>query len=456
MQARIPAAQYQRMSTEQQMYSLANQDAAIAAYAQEHGFEIIKTYCDAGKSGITTKGRNGLKSLLADVLSGAARFNTILVLDVSRWGRFQDPDEAAHYEFICKAAGIQVIYCAEVFERGPTGSIVKQLKRVMAGEYSRELSAKVRRGKWRQAESGHALGGVVPFGFRRQVVNSDGTLGAVLKPGERKGRPDQEVVYVPGPPEELQVLRTIFRLYVKGRVPPVEIAARLNKLGMTWKDGASWNKDRVHKALNCGLAGGAQVFNKTRVTLGKIEFLARENWIYRPVTRPVISPKIFRAARRRAAELGGRRLRTDQEMEDDLRLLLRKHGHITDQLLNSNPHSLRANAYRDRFGSVHAAYQRIGYQGAPRAKGSRQNASRDEIIAGMQRLSRQAGWISFRLIDQDRLLPSRTYIEQQFGSMREAYAAAGLNSVSGTEARRKTRSVSLTQPSNSPTNSGSA
>jgi hypothetical protein len=96
MQALIPAAQYQRMSTEQQMYSLANQGAAIAAYAQEHGFEIIKTYCDAGKSGITTKGRNGLKSLLADVLSGAARFNTILVLDLSRWGRFQDPDEAPH------------------------------------------------------------------------------------------------------------------------------------------------------------------------------------------------------------------------------------------------------------------------------------------------------------------------------------------------------------------------
>jgi hypothetical protein len=25
------------------------------------------------------------------------------VYDVSRWGRFQDPDEAAHYEFLCKA-----------------------------------------------------------------------------------------------------------------------------------------------------------------------------------------------------------------------------------------------------------------------------------------------------------------------------------------------------------------
>jgi hypothetical protein len=31
----------------------------------------------------------------------------------SRWGRFQDADESAHYEFLCKSAGIPVHYCAE-------------------------------------------------------------------------------------------------------------------------------------------------------------------------------------------------------------------------------------------------------------------------------------------------------------------------------------------------------
>jgi DNA invertase Pin-like site-specific DNA recombinase len=37
----------------------------------------------------------------------------VLVYDVSRWGRFQDIDESAHYEFVCKQAGIKVAYCAE-------------------------------------------------------------------------------------------------------------------------------------------------------------------------------------------------------------------------------------------------------------------------------------------------------------------------------------------------------
>jgi len=54
--------------------------------------------------------------LIDDVRSGVADFSAILVYDVSRWGRFQDADESAYYEFICKEAGITVHYCAEQFE----------------------------------------------------------------------------------------------------------------------------------------------------------------------------------------------------------------------------------------------------------------------------------------------------------------------------------------------------
>src|SRR4029453_19126677 len=111
----IPAAQYLRMSTEHQQYSLANQAAAIATYAQEHGFSIIRTYEDAGRSGLSIANRRGLSTLLSDVITGAQRFKAVLVYDVSRWGRFQDFDEAAHYEFLCKKAGIPVHYRSEQF-----------------------------------------------------------------------------------------------------------------------------------------------------------------------------------------------------------------------------------------------------------------------------------------------------------------------------------------------------
>jgi hypothetical protein len=55
------------------------------------------------------------------------------------------PDEAAYYEFLCKESGIQVHYCAEEFANDGSlaSTILKNMKRVMAGEYSRELSTKV-------------------------------------------------------------------------------------------------------------------------------------------------------------------------------------------------------------------------------------------------------------------------------------------------------------------------
>lgn len=63
----IPVAQYLRMSTEHQQYSLENQAAAIQKYAQERNFQIVCTYSDAAKSGLVLKRRAGLRQLLADV-----------------------------------------------------------------------------------------------------------------------------------------------------------------------------------------------------------------------------------------------------------------------------------------------------------------------------------------------------------------------------------------------------
>ena len=102
------AAQYVRMSTEHQQYSTDNQADKINEYAEKRGIEIIKTYADDGKSGLSIGGRAALQQLISDVETGAADFNVILVYDVSRWGRFQDADESAYYEYICKRAGINV------------------------------------------------------------------------------------------------------------------------------------------------------------------------------------------------------------------------------------------------------------------------------------------------------------------------------------------------------------
>jgi hypothetical protein len=104
----LRAAQYIRMSTDYQRYSPQNQAAAIAAFAQQKNLAIVRTYMDEGRSGLRIKGRPGLIELVDDVRSGHADFDHILVYDVSRWGRFQDIGESAHYEFVCKQNGIKV------------------------------------------------------------------------------------------------------------------------------------------------------------------------------------------------------------------------------------------------------------------------------------------------------------------------------------------------------------
>ena len=159
-QTALRAAEYVRMSTEHQQYSTHNQADKIREYAKRRGIEIVRTYADEGKSGLSLEGRASLQQLIGDVESGRADFSLVLVYDVSRWGRFQDADESAYYEYICKRQGITVVYVAEQFENdgSPVSTIVKGVKRAMAGEYSRELSAKVFAGQCRLIEMGFRQG----------------------------------------------------------------------------------------------------------------------------------------------------------------------------------------------------------------------------------------------------------------------------------------------------------
>jgi Resolvase, N terminal domain len=206
----IPAAQYVRMSTEHQQYSLVNQSAKIREYASEHGFEIVRTYADSGRSGVVLKNRPALSGLLSDVVSSHCPFKAVLVYDISRWGRFQDTDEAAHYEFLCKRGGRPVHYCAEPFVNDGTmsSSLLKTLKRTMAAEFSRELGTKVYMGQARLVRMGFHVGASAGYGLQRMMVSAGRQMKGVLGPGDHKSYTKDRVILVPGPEEEQQVVQS--------------------------------------------------------------------------------------------------------------------------------------------------------------------------------------------------------------------------------------------------------
>ncbi|MDE0855352.1 MAG: recombinase family protein, partial [Nevskia sp.] len=156
----IHAVEYVRMSTDNQRYSIENQIEVIRDFAERHHMAVTRSYVDYGKSGVTINRRTGFQALLNDVQARNREFSVVLVYDVSRWGRFQGIDESAYYEHICKRAGVKVIYCAEFFPNDGAAitALAKGLRRVMAAEYSRELSIKVCNGKRRLAELGFRQG----------------------------------------------------------------------------------------------------------------------------------------------------------------------------------------------------------------------------------------------------------------------------------------------------------
>lgn len=136
--------------------------------------------------------------------------------DVSRWGRFQDADESAYYEYICRRAGVSVHYCAEQFENdgSPVSTIVKGVKRAMASEYSRELSSKVFQGACRLIQLGFKQGGTAGFGLRRMLIDQSGERKALLKMGEHKSIQTDRVVLVRGPEDEIKIVREIFQVFI--------------------------------------------------------------------------------------------------------------------------------------------------------------------------------------------------------------------------------------------------
>ena len=169
------------MSTDNQKYSTENQAAVIASYAGERHMDIVRTYTDEGRSGLTIDERDGLQELIDDVQRGRSDFDCILVYDVSRWGRFQDVDESAYYEFICKRAGIHVHYCADEFENDGSlaSTILKNVKRIAAADFSRQLSKKVFVGQSHGASLGFWQGAPPGYGLRRLMIDHNGTPKAV-------------------------------------------------------------------------------------------------------------------------------------------------------------------------------------------------------------------------------------------------------------------------------------
>jgi DNA invertase Pin-like site-specific DNA recombinase len=381
-----PAVQYLRVSTREQCCSIEAQESAIRAYAHAHGYRIVRSYADVGASGLTLRHRPGLGALLRDVMEGKEEFDAILVYDVSRWGRFQDADESAHYEYVCKNAGKPVHYCFELFTNDGSveSSIAKNLQRAMAAEQSRERSVKCFRGIRHIVELGFRGGGAAPYGFRRAVV-----------------------------------VREIFKMALYDHFGVAQIARELRRRRTPHKAGRPWVSWRIDLILRNPVYIGRVIWNKRSAKLGSRRVVNPVNqWVIHEAGCPqIVDPDTYAKVqallrrRKRAHEW------SDERLLQRLRWLLARKKRITQDLINKTPGMPGYSTYFYRFGSIRHAYSKIGYFPAPvrfvRAETEkRSRALRDRLIDSVRGLFPRLSTVGDRPVLR---LPGGTTVSIVFG-----------------------------------------
>lgn len=169
------AIAYYRFSSHSQNEASIDQQRELAhAWADAHGFKIVKEYEDAAISG-TTENRPGFQQMLSEVAK--IRPRVLIMWKTDRLGR--DKYVLAMAKRTIRDAGCEIRLLAEnIPTDGPEGVLIEGLMDAMAEYYSRQLSQNIQRGMDYNAQhalyNGHKLFGYgVDKSTKRYIVDPD-------------------------------------------------------------------------------------------------------------------------------------------------------------------------------------------------------------------------------------------------------------------------------------------
>ena len=240
---------YIRVSTDEQARgdrtSMSQQREACEALARRMNRAIGQWFEDPGASGGSAN-RPGFQALVAfcranprpKISPGA-----VLVLNLSRWGRFPLRNEPHWWMFELERVGWE-LRCAEGDEAtDPTARhVMRSLTLGLSADYREAIRANARRGWQGTARQGYWQT-EAPFGYRREALSHHGSR-RTLELGQRKGQ-DEKVRLLPGPEEEVRLVRWLFRQYASGEIG----CERLAELAYARHPGKRWSKQVVRAML---------------------------------------------------------------------------------------------------------------------------------------------------------------------------------------------------------------
>lgn len=300
-------AYYRHSAEDKQENSVLIQSKDTEKLLAEHNVELIHWDADEGVSGLDAK-RPGFERLINDYVLNpdAPKFTYVCVYDVSRWGRFQDEDEAGYWEFLCRKHGKKVIYVSHGWpqdneESNMINGLRKSIERYAAAEYSRKLSRDVIKGCIEVSEQGYSAGGMAPFGYVRVLLSEDRKRLGILKRGEHKAIANQRVTFEPATNGEAEIVKRIFREFINQGSYPDEIAARLNKAGVKTPTGKQWQPESIVRILRNETYTGTRIYNRTWSRLKKQKRRNPESeWTRCPnAHRSLVTPEVFQMTKER-------------------------------------------------------------------------------------------------------------------------------------------------------------
>ena len=205
---------YIRVSTAMQVdgYSLEAQKERLMKFAEFQEMEVVREYCDAGKSGKSITGRPEFQRMLQDVSEERDGVAFILVFKLSRFGR-NAADVLNSLQFI-QDYGVNLI-CVEdgIDSSKDSGKLTITVLSAVAEIERENILVQTMEGRKQKAREGKWNGGQAPFGYDLDSRNS--TL-VVNK-------------------EEAEIVRIIYDKFVHTDMGADAICNYLNQRGYTKK-----------------------------------------------------------------------------------------------------------------------------------------------------------------------------------------------------------------------------
>jgi DNA invertase Pin-like site-specific DNA recombinase len=336
----LALAYYRHSRPKAQEQSVPIQRERARKFAQENRMEIIHEEADEGHSGLLAD-RPGFRRLFDEWIGipTAPKVKYLLINDVTRFGRFQKTDEAAYYSFICDKAGVQIIYLEDGI---PTENqslmfdLQTVIRRFQAADFSRQQSAKVKKGACEVVKEGFFAGGRPAFGLGRQLYSIDRNPKQLLQKGEHKSISNERVKPIPLNDETTEAVKTIFHLYVNEWKNIQEIAEHINSLGVPTAMGLEWKPGGVLRTLRNPAYIGKNIYNKNSNYLktGRKKN-SEDDWVVRDEAFPaIIDRELFFKAQERLYWSNPRNYRQGalaihkvrKFLADDLKELFLKNG----------------------------------------------------------------------------------------------------------------------------------